>query len=224
MLLRRIKHLQQFQSTLPWREWLAGQLRPNCYWQFQSTLPWREWLTSYLQKEPAGKFQSTLPWREWPSFAKRFKPLGSISIHTPVKGVTIKNSDHRQLFPISIHTPVKGVTKTNKRFIKHYTNFNPHSREGSDTTLIGLKCLLIQFQSTLPWREWQQQTMRLSKYQKFQSTLPWREWHGAVGKRKENDWNFNPHSREGSDRNLKACRYWTQISIHTPVKGVTRIF
>ena len=33
--------------------------------------------------------------------------------------------------------------------------------------------------------------------------------------------NFNPHSHEGSDENMKATLKSIRISIHTPTKGVT---
>lgn len=32
---------------------------------------------------------------------------------------------------------------------------------------------------------------------------------------------FNPHSRAGSDNGFKKALYWSKISIHTPVQGVT---
>ena len=58
--------------------------------------------------------------------------LGVISIHTPAKGVTkIKKLSKIGSF-ISIHTPAKGVIHRclHKRT---FDDFNPHSREGSDT-------------------------------------------------------------------------------------------
>ena len=36
-------------------------------------------------------------------------------------------------------------------------------------------------------------------------------------------WDFNPHSRKGSDREDKAAVQKQAISIHTPAKGVTKI-
>ena len=54
----------------------------------------------------------------------------------------------------------------------------------------------------------------------FQSTLPRREWRVVW------TWNFcyvnfNPHSREGSDLLINDRIPYTDISIHTPAKGVT---
>ena len=100
-----------------------------------------------------------------------------------------------------------------------------------------------KFQSTLPWREWQNTNSVIGKLYIFQSTLPWREWPYRVISSYCN-YNFNPHSREGSDRLCRfsaPCQYLFQstlprrewrtsnvwfphalgISIHTPAKGVT---
>ena len=76
-----------------------------------------------------------------------------ISIHTPAKGVTAITSTMVQKINISIHTPAKGVT-----FLKNFrrsleTNFNPHSREGSDPIFPVNPIPACVFQSTLPRRE-----------------------------------------------------------------------
>ena len=58
---------------------------------------------------------------------------------------------------------------------------------------------------------------------KFQSTLPRREWLFCSSQLFSGG-NFNPHSREGSDPEpLKFAYPDTDISIHTPAKGVTSI-
>ena len=62
-----------------------------------------------------------------------------------------------------------------------------------------------------------------SRRLQFQSTLPRREWlvHIGIISRQAD---FNPHSHEGSD--LPLCEYlWMFffISIHTPTKGVTDV-
>ena len=76
-----------------------------------------------------------------------------ISIHTPAKGVTAHF--HGCIFHIliSIHTPAKGVTLRNNLCSQKFSNFNPHSREGSDQHRLCSVPSLQQFQSTLPRRE-----------------------------------------------------------------------
>ena len=103
----------------------------------------------------------------------------------------------------------------------------------------------LQFQSTLPRREWQYQLYLYEILNEFQSTLPRREWlpdfaitgyfpdisihTPAKGvtllSRRLKTWrvNFNPHSREGSDRPVVDFFAPYSISIHTPAKGVTGI-
>ena len=104
---------------------------------------------------------------------------------------------------------------------------------------------VVQFQSTLPWREWRYNYRNFRCRHKnfnphsregsdgeagptsyggelFQSTLPWREWPMVVIRWYKRCEHFNPHSREGSDHNiLQPFQFLFAISIHTPVKGVT---
>ena len=57
----------------------------------------------------------------------------AISIHAPVKGATACQARLPPCWAISIHAPVKGAT-TIIFFQSHIAkNFNPRSREGSDT-------------------------------------------------------------------------------------------
>ena len=83
---------EQFQSTLPRREWPGLRNLHRISPLFQSTLPRREWHIDKLCTMWYNKFQSTLPRREWLSsyFLKDSYP--QISIHTPAKGVTSQSS------------------------------------------------------------------------------------------------------------------------------------
>ena len=60
------------------------------------------------------------------------RPAYDISIHTPVKGVTLQRVQAILKKMISIHTPVKGVTNAGQFTLPATSDFNPHSREGSD--------------------------------------------------------------------------------------------
>ena len=145
------------------------------------------------------RFQSTLPRREWPVLEFSNPTRIGISIHTPAKGVTILILELSPSPQISIHTPAKGVTPASLSYVCFRNNFNPHSREGSDTAGKSF----------------------VERQQTFQSTLPRREWQKNRNKRQHRK-HFNPHSREGSDVDRHVphvCVLW--ISIHTPAKGVT---
>ena len=55
-----------------------------------------------------------------------------ISIHTPAQGVTLWDTMQGISLRISIHTPAQGVTYFSKMLLIILSNFNPHSRTGSD--------------------------------------------------------------------------------------------
>ena len=126
--------------------------------------------------------------------------------------------------------------------LSHY-DFNPRSREGSDTLPAPRPLACWIFQSTLPRRErpveyspilsvvsnfnprsregsdtdgWELQQL----IAEFQSTLPRRERprHAGIQKTLKN---FNPRSREGSDLARRPDAAALSISIHAPAKGAT---
>ena len=73
-----------------------------------------------------------------------------ISIHAPVKGATGALTTSEQSVVISIHAPVKGATYYVSLDSRVIVNFNPRSREGSDTSPDPKTGDTSQFQSTLP--------------------------------------------------------------------------
>ena len=81
------------------------------------------------------------------------------------------------------------------------SHFNPHSHEGSDAIPSATGFSIPAFQSTLPRREWQISQLSVIVVWRFQSTLPRREWR------------------------TERCRMdkGSEISIHTPTKGVTKL-
>ena len=182
-----------------------------------------------------------------------------------MKGVTSPQRGEDTSLIISIHTPMKGVTQYHS-YSETFTSFQSTLpwREWQCNWMS--KYWNSKFQSTLPWREWQNTNSVIGKLYIFQSTLPWREWPYRVISSYCN-YNFNPHSHEGSDRCFftlfALCLYfnphshegsdakWTvrrtkkeyfnphshegsdrsgtvekkyiwKISIHTPMKGVTK--
>ena len=106
-------------------------IHPTASISFQSTLPRRERLIRpNLSDKPQG-FQSTLPRRE-----RHLEKLIA-----------------QQMKEISIHAPAKGATPSLKPCRSRVFNFNPRSREGSDTILKQAAVRPPRFQSTLPRRE-----------------------------------------------------------------------
>jgi len=99
-----------------------------------------------------------------------------ISIHTPVKGVTARQVLPLCTLTISIHTPVKGVTS-------NYGNYSGFGYISIHTPVKGVT-----------WRAMFSWLYPAS----FQSTHPWRVWQNEREVR-DIDKNFNPHTREGCD-------------------------
>ena len=133
-----------------------------CFPRFQSTLPRRERQVCNICSPAPIPFQSTLPRRERPDGKADYDFSDLISIHAPAKGATCR------LVIL---------------FIMPY-NFNPRSREGSDSSTSHQTIHFNPFQSTLPRRE------RLygsiihghCDINAFQSTLPRRErLSGLIG-------------------------------------------
>ena len=56
-----------------------------------------------------------------------------ISIHAPAKGATRSCTSFRALSWISIHAPAKGATRADIDAALSTQDFNPRSREGSDS-------------------------------------------------------------------------------------------
>ncbi len=125
-------------------------------------------------------FQSTLPRRERREWEQNTPLEVSISIHAPAKGATL----------------IFILCKTEQ------SNFNPRSREGSDSFLLIPHKFHLQFQSTLPRRE-RRRTGRSETWYKCDFNPRSREgsdWTIASWSRKKKY--FNPRSREGSDPTL----------------------
>ena len=95
-----------------------------------------------------------------------------ISIHAPVKGATHGPHPQRGRREISIHAPVKGATGTSGASMHRSVDFNPRSREGSDSRPTVPFSHIIDFNPRS--REGSDEITKLdtSTLPKFQSTLP----------------------------------------------------
>ena len=168
----------------------------------------------------------------------------TISIHAPAKGATIPAPPRQNTKQISIHAPAKGATSNISAGSSLILDFNPRSREGSDSFCHNRNIKISKFQSTLPRRERRQQSLYSVKDLLFQSTLPRRERLYAIVcrmiynlfqstlPRRERPitfsslsflQNFNPRSREGSDLADDYIYNMYCISIHAPAKGATKL-
>ena len=173
------------------------------------------------KRETADKFQSTLPRGERLVFRDPFMqsagfqstlPRGERRLHTPL------DSSAAYFNPRSR----EGSDAFGERAMITFQNFNPRSREGSDlTNQLESAKIEVTFQSTLPRGERRLTTQTRIVVPVFQSTLPRGERLLAfLGQDQETQfqstlprgerlfastalyfsYNFNPRSREGSDR------------------------
>ena len=123
----------------------------------------------------------------------------AISIHAPARGATKSSGDHAVLqgFQSTLPRGERRVYEITKRGTRRISIHAP--ARGATTRIIQLSRGSELFQSTLPRGERHPATLLI-----------------------QSDVNFNPRSREGSDR--KGCRHcclWC-ISIHAPARGATK--
>ena len=121
-----------------------------------------------------------------------------ISIHTSAKEVTLGGNGTITHMRISIHTSAKEVTLTVTSRLLIWEHFNPHFREGSDTT-----------QKPLP-----PPAKDFNPHFREGSDM-------SVSNTVKTDNDFNPHFREGSDPLPLFGSRNHHISIHTSAKEVT---
>ena len=105
------------------------------------------------------------------------------------------------MFDISIHAPTRGATAPGEASDDHLTDFNPRSHERSDLMHPQLTSLVSLFQSTLPREERHIQAQRLLHPYLY----------------------FNPRSHERSDNVRYTQQNGSQISIHAPTRGATKV-
>ena len=170
-----IKH-SRFQSTLPRRERRGCDCRRDGVGDISIHAPAKG---ATVNKEFFGlmmAFQSTLPRRERQTSMSKLRLMQSISIHAPAKGATDAFQDGLLDMDISIHAPAKGATIISLLINFNHVNFNPRSREGSDTKMLNKP--LIQQNFNPRSREGSDPMCQIYS---------------------DTEENFNPRSREGSD-------------------------
>ena len=144
---------------------------------------------------------------------------------------------------VSIHTPTKGVTRWRVPILPDCACFNPHTHEGCDSEQRKRCVPGDMFQSTHPRRVWPALSTKLYNKTyvsihtptkgvtqitkdrvydvKFQSTHPRRVWPDRGGGRGRGGPFQSTHPRRVWLYMRKMVRVSTQVSIHTPTKGVT---
>ena len=122
-----------------------------------------------------------------------------ISIHAPAKGATNTDTYIKIFGVISIHAPAKGATRYRHQPNKRLGDFNPRSREGSDSRN---RCCDKSMANFNP---------RSREGSDKPATA------GLLHRK-----HFNPRSREGSDDAVNGhFDSIVFISIHAPAKGAT---
>ena len=149
--------------------------------------------------------------------------MSKISIHTPTKGVTGSiNQESQSAAYFNPHSH-KGSDDYSASATDIDTDFNPHSHKGSDgSSLWILPDVFLDFNPhshkgsdkvtfmLLPFRvNFNPHSHKGSDFQSFSSF--------------DFFLYFNPHSHKGSDLECWRLQGYTDISIHTPTKGVTMI-
>ena len=107
----------------------------------------------------------------------------NISIHAPARGATLIGTIGKSLRLISIHAPARGATPLACYVRFSNRNFNPRSREGSDSFGLLRPLFQSEFQSTLPRGERRRRRL-------YDTRIRY----------------FNPRSREGSDSKIAHIR------------------
>ncbi len=216
-----LRRTRLFQSTLPRRERHAANARRFSLSTFQSTLPRRERREVAIHEDHKHRFQSTLPRRERRDWRRMSARILAFQSTLP------RRERHRR-----------------HQGQHHVAYFNPRSPEGSDLAYSSPVWMDALFQSTLPRRERRTsiQTARAKACISIHAPAKGATRHHVqLGCRVGN---FNPRSREGSDREPRTGGYskrdfnprsregsdqlrWHglqtgRISIHAPAKGATR--
>ena len=143
-------------------------------------------------------FQSTHPYRVWLNLNRLILVLRSFNPHTHT-GCDVSSAALNYEQKVSIHTPIQGVTRCSCCGASSTRCFNPHTHTGCDLLIPLLYHPLVLFQSTHPYRVWPNSST---------SCTTW--------------WSFNPHTHTGCDE-YDLCQYeHNQVSIHTPIQGVTK--
>ena len=157
------------------------RLKPGNQFLFQSTLPRRERRIHVDADIAPTSFQSTLPHGERRRYKNGWISKNTISIHAPAWGATIPAGFPALIIRISIHAPAKGATN-DKVTEGYYARISIHAPAKGAT----------------PWEPAQDGYRAISIHAPAKgATIEGRFINS-------NQLDFNPRSREGSDRPGKS--------------------
>ena len=165
-------------------------------------------------------FQSTHPYRVWPSVVRAAR-VRIVSIHTPIQGVTF-GQDFLVHYPsVSIHTPIQGVTDHRFKYRFPHDGFNPHTHTGCDAAisnnLLNHPCFNPHTHTGCDFGNLDYTKVS----QQFQSTHPYRVWQDADDLIEEVI-KVSIHTPiQGVTCALPYTTRCPCVSIHTPIQGVT---
>ena len=121
-----------------------------------------------------------------------------ISIHAPARGATDDRESIQRGTQISIHAPARGATKNLWAYGVHeYISIHAPARGATPVSTVLCRDLFISIHAPARGATSCRFLFRCSK------------------------WNFNPRSREGSDKNRVTSFFFGEISIHAPARGAT---
>ena len=170
----------------------------------------------------------------------------TISIHAPARGATGESRSTSAFARISIHAPARGATQRSHDVLSASVFISIHAPARGATLKLAYMIISFQiFQSTLPRGERRTGAAIMTVIESISIHAPAR---GATIARKGNhrvQHDFNPRSREGSDRlflllrcllisfqstlprgerlrNSSVLLLPDDISIHAPARGATR--
>ena len=126
-------------------------------------------------------------------------PPVDVSIHTPIQGVTHILLALCNVSRVSIHTPIQGVTLFALTKDNVIRGFNPHTHTGCD----------YFHRNNEP---------RHSCFNPHTHT----GCDSRTGTQRTPRWSFNPHTHTGCDLHILDQGVSSDVSIHTPIQGVTK--
>ena len=154
-------------------------------------------------------FQSTLPRRERRFVNQATGRCSVISIHAPAKGATIQRAEEARRYYISIHAPAKGATLTVT--VYHlFVSISIHAPAKGATRAYVDDVKLTHISIHAPAKGATLCIFIPAGQSLFQSTLPRRERPATIAT--ISGWlDFNPRSREGSDRSTLIANFCQTI-------------
>ena len=188
--------------------------------QFQSTHPYRVWLSCRYIRQGCGGFNPhTHTGCDLMPDVDSILP--TVSIHTPIQGVTLTYDNEHIPYLVSIHTPIQGVTRAGS-WLPGSSRVSIHTPIQGVTRQMVLFRLVPRVSIHTPI---QGVTEGFGNHKPYLCGF---NPHTHTGCDKERQTlqrasrRFNPHTHTGCDWKSGSVLRFLQVSIHTPIQGVTQ--